>query len=59
MARIAQPASGGQVGEDLGVVHLGRNKKVLKYEPQDFDAVRTGLEPVTPCVTGMYSNQLN
>ena len=20
-------------------------------------AVRTGLEPVTPCVTGMYSNQ--
>jgi hypothetical protein len=26
---------------------------------QDFFAVRTGLEPVTPCVTGMYSNQLN
>ena len=24
-----------------------------------FYAVRTGLEPVTPCVTGMYSNQLN
>ena len=24
-----------------------------------FFAVRTGLEPVTPCVTGMYSNQLN
>ena len=24
-----------------------------------FIAVRTGLEPVTPCVTGMYSNQLN
>ena len=22
-------------------------------------AVRTGLEPVTQCVTGMYSNQLN
>ena len=22
-------------------------------------AVRTGLEPVTPCVTGRYSNQLN
>ena len=42
MARIAQSASGGQVGEDPGVVHLGRNKKVLKYEPQDFDAVRTG-----------------
>ncbi len=26
---------------------------------QPFFAVRTGLEPVTPCVTGMYSNQLN
>ncbi len=24
-----------------------------------YIAVRTGLEPVTPCVTGMYSNQLN
>ena len=23
------------------------------------NAVRTGLEPVTPCVTGRYSNQLN
>ena len=22
-------------------------------------AVRTGLEPATPCVTGMYSNRLN
>ncbi len=22
-------------------------------------AVRTGLEPATPCVTGRYSNQLN
>ena len=22
-----------------------------------FIAVRTGLEPATPCVTGMYSNQ--
>jgi hypothetical protein len=24
-----------------------------------FLAVWTGLEPATPCVTGMYSNQLN
>ncbi len=24
-----------------------------------LSAVRTGLEPATPCVTGMYSNQLN
>ena len=27
--------------------------------PKYFLAVRTGLEPATPCVTGMYSNQLN
>ena len=33
----------------------------LKYRGFLFNkkAVRTGLEPVTPCVTGMYSNQLN
>ena len=24
-----------------------------------FSAVRRGLEPLTPCVTGTYSNQLN
>ena len=24
-----------------------------------FGAVRRGLEPLTPCVTGTYSNQLN
>ena len=24
-----------------------------------YVAVRTGLEPVTPCVTGMYSNTQN
>ena len=24
-----------------------------------FPAVRRGLEPLTPCVTGTYSNQLN
>ena len=26
---------------------------------EDFGAVRTRLELVTPCVTGMYSNLLN
>ena len=32
-----------------------------KREPlvDSLSAVRTGLEPATPCVTGMYSNQLN
>ena len=24
---------------------------------EDYFAVWTGLEPATPCVTGMYSNQ--
>ena len=27
------------------------------YDPEALEAVRTGLEPATPCVTGMYSNQ--
>ena len=31
---------------------------LLDYSESRF-AVRTGLEPATPCVTGMYSNQLN
>ena len=31
----------------------------VELRSQNFEAVRTGLEPVTPCVTGMYSNQLN
>ena len=36
----------------LNCNHLTSKVKRLK-------AVRTGLEPATPCVTGMYSNQLN
>ena len=35
-----------------------QTKKPLSVTERLF-AVRTGLEPVTPCVTGMYSNQLN
>ena len=37
-------------------------KQILKTSFYFFHptfAVRTGLEPATPCVTGMYSNQLN
>jgi hypothetical protein len=36
-------------------------KSVLLYQLsyRILKAVRTGLEPATPCVTGMYSNQLN
>ncbi len=36
--------------------------KVLKYKTSglsQISAVRTGLEPVTSCVTGRHSNQLN
>ena len=33
-------------------------KKSARISPSAL-AVRTGLEPATPCVTGMYSNQLN
>ena len=37
-----------------------RQQKILySFLDRGFFAVRTGLEPVTPCVTGMYSNQLN
>ena len=38
-------------------------KALITIDYQGFKAillaVRTGLEPATPCVTGMYSNQLN
>lgn len=33
-------------------------KKSPRKSPRAF-ADWTGLEPATPCVTGMYSNQLN
>ncbi len=34
-------------------------KKDPEFAPDLLRKTRTGLEPVTPCVTGMYSNQLN
>ena len=38
----------------------GNKKRVPNiYSKLFFLAVWTGLEPATPCVTGMYSNQLN
>ena len=44
-------------------LHSFRNFKKQSSEIFEFQsfafAVRTGLEPATPCVTGMYSNQLN
>ena len=43
------------------VARLFLNEKALKdlFSELYILAVRTGLEPATPCVTGMYSNQLN
>ena len=38
--------------------HFNRKMPVSRSTNRHF-AVRTGLEPATPCVTGMYSNQLN
>ena len=45
---------------------LGPNEKsrtqstsILFFTLAPYFAVRTGLEPATPCVTGRYSNQLN
>ena len=43
------------------MARLFLNEKALKdlFSELYILAVRTGLEPATPCVTGMYSNQLN
>ncbi len=45
-----------------GFFFISDYKGIKKTKPPNIlsgFAVRTGLEPVTPCVTGMYSNQLN
>ena len=42
---------------NLSLFTINRNAPHLCE--RHFVAVRTGLEPATPCVTGMYSNQLN
>ncbi len=36
-----------------------KHKKSSDFSELFCSAVWTGLEPATPCVTGMYSNQLN
>ena len=41
-----------------GCGDAAENKKSRNFRFR-ISAVRTGLEPATPCVTGMYSNQLN
>ena len=42
----------------IALLRFIKTKTSPKFLWNSF-AVRTGLEPVTPCVTGMYSNQLN
>ena len=45
------------------ISYLSPNNLLFGYKKspklEDDFAVWTGLEPATPCVTGMYSNQLN
>ena len=50
---------GGQ--RDLFLLFFVEGGGIIKKRDscESLFAVRTGLEPVTPCVTGMYSNQLN
>ncbi len=38
---------------------IGQKKRFISESLIPNLAVWTGLEPATPCVTGMYSNQLN
>jgi mRNA interferase MazF len=45
--------------EDLEIGVLPESSVVKTHKLFTIEAVRTGLEPATPCVTGMYSNQLN
>ena len=45
----------------ISAADIKKQKKSLSNTKDFFLilAVWTGLEPATPCVTGMYSNQLN
>jgi len=38
-------------------LHYSKKKLISYLMSFLLPAVRTGLEPATPCVTGMYSNQ--
>ena len=43
----------------IGAIRLKKQKPFTSEGLFNLPAVWTGLEPATPCVTGMYSNQLN
>jgi hypothetical protein len=51
-------ASHGFSYEPLANLGLQATQRV-DFKSTLYLAVWTGLEPATPCVTGMYSNQLN
>ena len=55
LTRLLQISAKSYVG---GMRRCYENKKSRNFRFR-ISAVRTGLEPATPCVTGMYSNQLN
>ena len=48
-----------RVKENLNCIYGKTKKRLLQSMEQAFLAVCTGLEPVTSCVTGRHSNQLN
>ena len=41
------------------IFYAKKNKALQISDLQGFEAVWTGLEPATSCVTGRHSNQLN
>ena len=44
----------------LGFLYITKQRGCANFDTASLkSAVRTGLEPVTPCVPGMYANQLN
>lgn len=49
-----------ELAEDrVATKELQRKKPIENQWVNFFQAVRTGLEPATSCVTGRHSNQLN
>lgn len=56
-AKEATSRGGVRVSPEVASLFRLNTKKLIISD--ELIAVRTGLEPATPCVTGMYSNQLN
>ena len=62
---LAKRCTGAMLAKDLekakfrGLIIIKKESSLKNEDSNQILAVRTGLEPATPCVTGMYSNQLN